>query len=167
MYAIRGPSLLAAVLVVASLGASAHDPGTPLPPNNLKIHSAEGENILSWEPPIEDGDEPLEGYNIYSYNGQIQSLLAHVSADVHSFRHSLESATPKGDPSKVIYYWVKALNSKGESPPSNVVSDWDEYPRCTPMGPDHLHCVDPAPCVSICPSPESLIRLVQDSLPPI
>jgi len=104
--------------------------GPPNPPKNLQ--STMGDNFigLSWEPPNDDGGSKIKGYNIYKYIGLNDFILLDF---LNSTNISYRDISVKNG--ITYYYHITALNSIGESNPSNKISG---FPHTNPSAPYKL-----------------------------
>ena len=88
------------------------------PPLNLQSSSGDGFVHLSWDPPASDGNASIIEYFIYrgtSSGGEV--LVKSVSGTSFSYN---DTAVMNGEN---YYYYITAINTVGESDPSNEISD--------------------------------------------
>ena len=85
--------------------------GKPESPTNLNATVGNGYVNLTWQPPVSDGGDSLKGYNIYK-NGV---LVVTVSPNQTYYN---DTNVVSG---QTYMYYVTAINSAGESNPSNEV----------------------------------------------
>ncbi len=90
---------------------SAFPSGPPSAPRNLIAIRGDGFATLMWYSPQSDNGKPVKEYRIYR-NGE---LIASVNFTVLIFRDENLSVNESYE------YYVTAINSNGESPPSNTV----------------------------------------------
>lgn len=83
----------------------------PDAPQRLSGASAGASVALSWKPPVVAGDAPISGY-VVRRDGQ---QVAQVGATAQTWSGPPPDASPHS-------YTVEAVNTYGESPPSNAVS---------------------------------------------
>jgi len=86
----------------------------PSPPMNLTAVGGDGRVNLSWDTPLSDGGSTITQYNIYkgtSLGGE--TLWGYV---LYGVNNCYDPYVTNG---VTYYYYVKALNSVGESDPSN------------------------------------------------
>ena len=89
----------------------------PSPPQNLLASSGNGFVDLSWEPPQDSGTPPFTEYRIYrGLSSGSEEFLVSVSSDTTSYH---DTGVTNGN---TYWYYVTAVNSSGESDPSNEVS---------------------------------------------
>ncbi len=89
----------------------------PSPPQNLSASSGNGFVDLSWELPQDSGNPPFTEYRIYrGLSLGSEEFLTSVSSDTTSY-HDTEVTN-----GTTYWYYVTAVNSVGESNPSNEVS---------------------------------------------
>jgi len=84
------------------------------------LSSAVGGNasiVLLWNVPVDSGDGPITGYNIYRGTSPLAAeFLVSVPAGTTTY---VDGAAVYGT---TYYYWVSALNQWGESEPSRMLS---------------------------------------------
>ncbi len=86
----------------------------PSPPLGLKVSYANGTIVLSWNPPSDDGGAAITAYRIYrGVNPTNLRPIRTITWTVTSYTDDLVSN------GQVYYYNVTAVNSGGESLPSN------------------------------------------------
>ena len=105
----------------------------PTPPQNLRIKADLNYTSLVWDPPASDGGCTIKEYRIY--RGERigdETYIATVSANILSF---IDSSVRNG---YTYYYYVTAVNSVGESLPSNEVH---AMIPTVPSQPLNLHAV--------------------------
>lgn len=91
-------------------------PSAPSPPVALAAQSGTSSINLSWSAPQFYGGQPITGYHVYrGASGESMTLLADVP---NVFRYDDTNARAGA----TYNYYVKAVNSLGESAPSNGVS---------------------------------------------
>ncbi|HJT09836.1 MAG TPA: fibronectin type III domain-containing protein, partial [Candidatus Nitrosotalea sp.] len=92
----------------------------PRPPTGLAATAASSSQInLSWTAPTDNGGSPITGYKIYrgiASNGEGTTPIATVSNSTLSYA---DTGLANG---QTYYYEVTAVNSVGESSPSNEAS---------------------------------------------
>jgi len=82
-------------------------------PTGLTATPGENTVTLNWTAPTDDGGAAITGYNIYRSETIVKPTSAIVNGGVSPYEDSsIESG-------KRYYYWVTAVNSKGESAASN------------------------------------------------
>ena len=92
-------------------------PRVPSVPQNLRATAGDGYVLLRWNAPADDGGSSITEYKIYrgtSSGGE--TYLASVSASSTSYN---DTDVTNG---KICWYYVTAMNSGGESQPSNEIS---------------------------------------------
>ncbi len=94
-----------------SENVTARPVGKPESPTNLNATVGDGYVNLTWQPPVSDGGYPIKGYNIYK-NGV---LVVTVSPNQTYYN---DTNVVGG---QTYTYYVTAINSAGESNPSNEV----------------------------------------------
>ncbi len=95
-----------------SVEVSVTPAGAPSPPQSLTLFRGDGYVVLSWLPPQTDNGAAITEYRIYR-NG---TLIANVTYSTYNF-------TDTGLNVSLNYtYYVTAVNSAGESVPSNEVN---------------------------------------------
>jgi fibronectin type 3 domain-containing protein len=111
------------------VSATPFDPELPGPPQNLTASTEfreAGDSVhftvlLTWQPPARDGGTEIIQYNVYGNSRSPQdssptTLLARVRGDV------LEYTDRYNGPSCGHQYFVTAVNTNGEGPPSSASS---------------------------------------------
>ena len=83
----------------------------PSPPQNLTAVAEDGFVKLSWNPPANDGGSEVTEYRIYR-NGSLIAVVATNTSSYNDYNVKMGGH---------YSYYVTAVNSKGESSPSNVV----------------------------------------------
>jgi hypothetical protein len=129
-------------LPVTSSGTTPYGPPTPptLYLDGHDLHSV----ALAWTRPVNPGGVSITGYNIFrSHDGKqtwtrLGTGATTVGANVYYYNDS--SLDPSGNVAnpgdlnqQPYYYYVVAVNSVGQSAPSNIVN---EYPSTTPGAPN-------------------------------
>ena len=107
-------------------------PTPPDPPQGLTATAGDGTVDLAWSAPGSDGGSPITNYKVYrgtSSNGE--SFLTELG-DVLSFS---DSGLTNG---QTYYYYVTAVNSIGDSGPSNEASATPNAPATPPGAPQSL-----------------------------
>ena len=99
--------------------------GLPSPPQNLQAKTGNGYVNLSWEIPTNNGGSQIRGYRVYR-NG---SLIVTISATQLWYN---DTEVVNGEN---YSYYVTAVNSVGESKPSNTVY---AIPMTVPTPPQNL-----------------------------
>lgn len=90
--------------------------GVPAPPQNLMATASNNQVTLSWSAPSTDGGSTITGYNIYRSTSSGEETLLISAGNVLTYTDSnVNNGT-------TYYYEVTAVNSKGESIPSNEAS---------------------------------------------
>ncbi len=91
--------------------------GLPSPPSSVSISAGDSFIDISWEPPTYTGGGEITGYNIYrSADNSSFIYYGHTSSTTTSFRDDIVTNGQR------YFYYVTALNIKGESRPSSIVS---------------------------------------------
>ncbi len=91
--------------------------GTPSSPQNLTATAGDGEVVLKWEAPADNGGTPVIRYNIYrGTSPDNMVLISNVSADNTTFT---DTGVENGN---TYYYYVRAVNAVGEGEASETVS---------------------------------------------
>jgi fibronectin type 3 domain-containing protein len=99
----------------------------PSNPSNLAANSGIASITLTWNAPLSNGGSPITGYSIYRGTApNSESLLTKIANQTTYTDTSL----PAGS---TYYYQVTALNSNGESPPSNEASATTKSPPSPPL----------------------------------
>src|SRR5690606_9978990 len=93
------------------------------PPESLAASASDGRVDLTWQEPSDDGNESPSTYNIYESG----ALIGTVSGDLRSFSHT---GLANGN---VYAYSVTAVNSAGESEPTEVVTAVPQGASTTPV----------------------------------
>ena len=98
--------------VTATPKAGTTVPGSPV---NVRVDEGDGELVVRWSPPSDDGGSPITGYVVtFAVGGRESSLL--VGSGVSSYRLGpLQNGVP-------VTVWVRARNDDGEGPPSTRVT---------------------------------------------
>lgn len=119
--------------------------GTPTEPINVNVTQLNSSRVqVSWEPPRE-AYGVLKEYTVY-YRAQTISVQQAHSVKVSPYEHSIVLES-NFDPNTTYEYWVRARNSKNESPSSKLVrltfdsaSDLDRLSglHVTLIGPDYI-----------------------------
>lgn len=120
--------------------------GTPTQPLNVNVTQLNSSRVqISWDPPKE-AYGILKEYTVYYRAATINVNSAHsVKVSPHEHSIVLES---NFEPNTTYEYWVRARNSKNESPSSKLVrltfdtaSDMDRLTglHVTHIGPDYIH----------------------------
>src|SRR5207249_782506 len=113
--------------------ATPHPPATPPdPPQGLTATAGDGTVDLAWSAPGSDGGSPVTNYKVYrgtSQNGE--SFLTELG-DVLSYS---DTGLNNG---QTYYYYVTAVNSIGDSGPSNEASATPNAPATPPGAPQSL-----------------------------
>ena len=108
-------------VVSATPSATATVPDSP---TDLTATPGDGQVLLSWNPPVNNGGQAITGYRIY-WGSDPNSSYGPILVNGTSYLHEgLENG-------ETLYYWVAAINSVGEGESSDVVS-------ATPGGTLHL-----------------------------
>ena len=112
--------------VTATPMAGATFPG---PPVNVRVDEGDGELIVGWSPPSDDGGSPITGYVVtFADGGTERSSL--VGSGVFSYRLGpLQNGVP-------VTVWVRARNANGESEPSVGVTGTPRGVAIPPEAPD-------------------------------
>ena len=98
--------------------ASAMPASVPYPPQNLQGFSGNSQVSLSWSSPSNNNGSPIINYNVYrGFESGKESLLVKIG-NVTTYNDNTTGATNGG----TYFYKVTALNSVGESSPSNEIS---------------------------------------------
>jgi fibronectin type 3 domain-containing protein len=101
--------------------------GIPLPPEDLTGEPGDGFINLNWRVPWDDGGSQIDHFLVY--RGAVQGKEEpFISIDVQ-YTHYNDTGLINGNS---YYYYVTAINSKGESDPSNEVS---AVPQSRPEAP--------------------------------
>ena len=103
----------------------------PTPPQNLVAMRGNEMVILQWNPPANDGGSPVTEYKIYrgaSSGGEIYLISVSNTTTNYTDKHLVNGET--------YYYYVTAVNSVGESEPSNEVN---ATPATVPSNPQNLN----------------------------
>ena len=105
------------IVSLAALGAPVHASEPPLPPMAAAAYFQEDGSILvEWAEPLDDGDAPLLGYNIYrSTNGDVPEPIGNASTSYFIDDDSVGIIIP----GTIFTYFVTAVNEFGESIESN------------------------------------------------
>ncbi len=102
----------------------------PTPPENLQVNTGNGYALLTWQAPSNNGGAAITEYKIYrGTTSGGESYLTKVSASTTSYN---DTSVINGN---TYYYYVTAVNSAGESKPSNEVS---AMPISIPSAPQDL-----------------------------
>src|SRR5437773_1930450 len=113
--------------------ATPNPPATPPdPPQGLTATAGDGTVDLAWSAPGSDGGSPITNYKVYrgtSQNGE--SFLTELG-DVLSYS---DTGLNNG---QTYYYYVTAVNSIGDSGPSNEASATPNAPATPPGAPQRL-----------------------------
>src|SRR5437773_1332769 len=113
--------------------ATPNPPATPPdPPQGLTATAGDGTVDLAWSAPGSDGGSPVTNYKVYrgtSQNGE--SFLTELG-DVLSYS---DTGLNNG---QTYYYYVTAVNSIGDSGPSNEASATPNAPATPPGAPQSL-----------------------------
>lgn len=96
-------------------------PSVPGPPLNLVATVVDGDVVLEWDPPADDGGAPVTAYNVYRDGVLVATLTGPTFA--------LTFTEPAVD--GVSTYEVTAVNLAGEGPPSEPVDVVVEAPTTT------------------------------------
>ena len=89
----------------------------PTPPRNLTATPGSDYIDIDWDEPIGNGGSPITNYKIYSGSSSgVQTELTSIKASTTVFQ---DTSVINGI---TYYYYVTAINSIGESKPSNEVS---------------------------------------------
>ena len=113
--------------VSATPKATATVPGAP---QNLQASAGNGYVLLNWQAPASDGGSTITGYKIYrGTTSGSESYLTQVTGLSYN-----DTSVTNGN---TYYYYVTAVNSVGESQPSNEVSATPKAPP-TPSTPSIL-----------------------------
>ncbi|MEM0449177.1 MAG: fibronectin type III domain-containing protein [Methanomassiliicoccales archaeon] len=117
---VAGEGSLSEVVAAAT---SAQVPSAPL---SLIALAGDGCATLSWSSPLVSGGSPLLGYRLYRAVGTGSMSLIRVLEDVYFMDSNLTNG-------QIYRYTVTALNSAGESEPSNEVSVLPVGPPSQPL----------------------------------
>lgn len=119
--------------------------GVPTEPLNVNVTQLNGSRVqISWDPPAE-AYGILKEYTVY-YRAQTKSVQQAHSVKVSPQEHSIVLES-NFEPNNTYEYWVRAKNSKNESPSSKLVrlsfdnsSDMDRLSglHVTHIGPDYI-----------------------------
>jgi fibronectin type 3 domain-containing protein len=101
----------------------------PDPPRNITSVPDDGQITLNWEAPLFDGVTPITNYRIY--RGTSTGSLSFIYEVGNVFTYTDISLTN----GQTYYYEITAVNSAGESAPSNQTS---ATPAVTPSSPRDL-----------------------------
>ena len=105
----------------------------PTPPRNLQANPGNGYITLRWDPPADDGGSAITNYRIYkSTSSGGERYLTQVGASTTTYT---DSSVSKGI---TYYYYVTAVNSVGESQPSNEVNATSRNNATKPTPPRNL-----------------------------
>lgn len=102
---------------------------TPGPPTNITATAFDGQVLVSWNPPVDDGGSAIIGYTLtwtLDPNGTFESILINGTSFMHE---GLENGVP-------IYYRVYATNAAGEGEISELVMATpldSSHPPLTPI----------------------------------
>ena len=114
--------------------ASAMPIAAPYPPQNLQGFSGNSQVSLSWSAPSNNSGSPITNYNVYrGLESGKESLLAKIG-NVTSYNDT-DFSIGSGGP---YFYKVTALNSAGESLPSNEASVTQSTSATVPDAPSSL-----------------------------
>ena len=117
---------LVGVFAVPVIGAENTNEDVPSPPEDIIIATCEREISLRWNPGSSE-DQGIYQYRIY--RGPTRENI--------SFYTIIDGTTrvykdPNGDVNQTFYYYITAVNSHGESQPSEIVK---ATPSCGPIVP--------------------------------
>ena len=109
--------------------ANATPVGVPTEPQNLIATPDNGQITLTWQSPISDGGAAITGYRIYrGLSSGTETFLVQVGVTTGYVNTGLTNGV-------TYYYYITAINTVGESNPSNEVS---ATPRTHPDAPLNL-----------------------------
>ncbi len=101
---------------ITTVNGVAVPPSAPAAPQNLIATSGNAQVSLSWAAPLSDGGSPIIDYRIYrGITSNSEELLATVGANTITYT---DTSVING---QTYYYYIKAVNSVGESSASNEV----------------------------------------------
>ncbi len=104
----------------------------PAIPENLTITLRNSKVMLSWSKPADNGGFPVLYYNIYRSEGSADNFA------LYDYTYGKSYLDSKADFGKTYYYRVTAMNTIGESAPSEAVSI---FPASSPSSPQNLRAV--------------------------
>ena len=126
-------NLTNSIQLTLTVGSGGSSPTAPSAPQNLQASAGNGYVLLSWQAPSSNGGASITNYKIYrgtSSGGE--SYLAEVSGTTLSYN---DTSVTNG---QTYYYYVTAVNSAGESQPSNEVSATPQSSVSAPSAPQNL-----------------------------
>ncbi|MDE1829460.1 MAG: fibronectin type III domain-containing protein [Thaumarchaeota archaeon] len=86
-------------------------------PQTLSAYLTNGQVYLTWQPPAATNGSPIKQYNVYrGTSAGKETLLTSITDGTTSYADAAVGASPS------YYYYVTAVNSVGESIPSNEIS---------------------------------------------
>jgi titin len=99
-------------------------------PIDLNVRNGSGFAVLTWSPPEYDGGSPILYYRVYQGSMVGEDIVwRYVDTPETSFNDTLAEVGRK------YLYYVTAVNSEGESIPSNMV---EAIPRSIPSPPENV-----------------------------
>ena len=109
----------------------------PSPPRNLRVTSV-GDSVvnLAWDPPSSDGGSQIISYKIYRGTcSGCEKEYKTIPSSYTTFQNIGSSYVVNGT---TYYYYVTAINSVGESSPSNEVYATPQSSKTKPSPPEIL-----------------------------
>ena len=119
--------------VVSGQASAANQP--PSAPRNLVANGQVGQVVLTWDAPTSPGTSAITRYDIFR-GLSAGTIGATAIDDVPA--GTLTYADTTANPGTTYYYVVKAVNSVGSSPASNVASSSASPPPAVPNPPQNL-----------------------------
>ena len=116
-------NLTNSIQLTLTVGSGGTNPTAPSAPQNLQASAGNGYVLLTWQAPSSNGGASITEYKIYrGTTSGGESYLTEVSGNTLSYN---DTSVSNG---QTYYYYVTAVNSAGESQPSNEVSATPQAP---------------------------------------
>ncbi len=101
---------------------------TPTPPRYLEAETGDGWVDISWEEPWDIGISEIDEYRLYRGISEDEMTLSYETSDVNQMNYLDEGVIND----QLYYYYITAVNSEGESHPSEYKT---VVPRESPVKP--------------------------------